>query len=78
LSPRNSGTNVFVPILMGAGLILSGLAWLVERIARHTAGRWNDGALARQLATWSPAAGGFLDDADDPLRDLRAPQGGRY
>jgi hypothetical protein len=78
LSPRRAGTNVFVPILMGAGLILSGLAWLVERLARHTAGRWNDQSLARQLSKWSPPAAGFLDAADDPLRDLRGPQGGRY
>ena len=23
--------NVFVPVLMGAGVLMSGLAWLVER-----------------------------------------------
>jgi hypothetical protein len=78
LSPRRNGTSVFVPILMGAGFILSALAWLVERLARHTAGRWNDRALARELSTWSPPAAGFLAEADDPLRDLRAPHGGRY
>ena len=34
-----SRTNVFIPLLMGAGVLLSGLAWLVERIAGRTAGR---------------------------------------
>jgi hypothetical protein len=28
---------VFVPVLMGAGVIMSGLAWIVERVARRTA-----------------------------------------
>ena len=28
--------NVFIPVLLGAGVIASGLAWLVERIARLT------------------------------------------
>jgi len=30
-------TNVFIPVLMGAGVILSAAAWLVERLARATA-----------------------------------------
>lgn len=37
LRPRSEGLGVFVPILMGAGFVLSGLAWLVEKIARATA-----------------------------------------
>ncbi len=41
-----SQTNVFVPVLMGAGVVLSALAWLVERMARATAGP----AMARGLA----------------------------
>src|SRR5690606_4807780 len=28
--------NVFVPVLMGAGVLLSGVAWIVERVARST------------------------------------------
>jgi hypothetical protein len=77
LSPTSHRTNVFVPILMGAGLVLSGLAWLVERVARATAGRANDAGLAHRLSRLAPPAGGFLDDRVDPLRDLRAPIGGR-
>jgi hypothetical protein len=77
LSPTSNRTNVFVPILMGAGLVLSGLAWLVERLARATAGRAADQGLAHRLSRLAPPPGGFLDDRADPLRDLRAPIGGR-
>jgi hypothetical protein len=77
LGPTSQRTNVFVPILMGAGLVLSGLAWLVERLARATAGRIADDGLARRLSRLAPPPGGFLDDRADPLRDLRAPIGGR-
>jgi hypothetical protein len=42
-------TNVFIPVIMGAGVILSGLAWVVERVARATAGRAREDKLARQL-----------------------------
>lgn len=37
LRPQPDRFSVFVPILMGAGFVLSGLAWLVERLARATA-----------------------------------------
>jgi len=75
LKPDASRTNVFVPILMGAGLILSGLAWLVERIGRATAGHGTDQNIARQLSRLGPPSGGFLDDRADPLHVLRAPAG---
>ena len=77
LSPRSGGTNVFVPILMGAGLVISGLAWLVEWLGRNTAGRFSDERLARTLSRLALPPGGLLDDAADPLRDLRGPVGGR-
>ncbi len=37
LRPQPDRFSVFVPILMGAGFVLSGVAWLVERLARATA-----------------------------------------
>ena len=77
LSPRSSRTSVFVPILMGAGLAISGLAWLVEWLGRNTAGRLSDERLAHSLSRLAPPEGGFLDDRADPLRDLRGPVGGR-
>jgi hypothetical protein len=75
LKPDASRTNVFIPILMGAGLILSGLAWVVERIGRATAGATADASVSAHLARLGPPAGGFLDDSGDPLRGLRAPAG---
>ena len=33
---RPEQMNVFVPVLMGAGVLMSGLAWVVERLARAT------------------------------------------
>ncbi|HKA04754.1 MAG TPA: hypothetical protein VKD67_10500 [Acidimicrobiales bacterium] len=66
--------NVFVPILLGAGVLISGLAWLVERVARMTQrGNTNDG-LVRQLAALAPPPGGFLGAEDDPLDLLQRPQ----
>jgi hypothetical protein len=45
--------NVFVPIILGAGVIASGLAWVVERIARVTTGRRLEHDLAVRLGTFS-------------------------
>jgi hypothetical protein len=71
---KTDSFNVFVPILLGAGVLISGLAWLVERIARMTQrGNSTDG-LARQLAALAPPAGGFLGAEDDPLDLLQRPQ----
>lgn len=78
LRPDPSKLSVFVPILMGAGLLLSAVAWVVERIARATAGRMSDRQLASTLSTLTPPPDGFLDDRNDPLRDLRGPAGGRW
>lgn len=42
--------NVFVPVLMGAGVLFAGIAWLVERIARVTARPALEYGLAYRLA----------------------------
>jgi hypothetical protein len=71
---KTNGFNVFIPILLGAGVLISGLAWLVERIARFTQrGNTTDG-LARQLAALAPPAAGFLGADDDALDLLQRPQ----
>jgi hypothetical protein len=50
LSPsKTSEMSVFVPVLLGAGVVLSALAWLVERLSRATAGAVIEDALARRL-----------------------------
>ena len=61
--------NVFVPVLLGAGVVLSGLAWFVDRIARLTAGRGMERGLARRLAGIQPPPGGILGDPPtDPFQ----------
>jgi hypothetical protein len=49
LDPKRGQTGVFVPVLMGAGLVVSALAWLVERVARLVARPGMEIGLAGQL-----------------------------
>lgn len=60
LARSGDDLNVFVPVLMGAGIVLSGLAWIVERFARATARPVLDVSLARRLAPLALPEGGFL------------------
>ena len=52
-----SRVGVFVPLLMGAGVLMSGLAWLVERVSSRSSGRIADRRLARRIARVLPEAG---------------------
>lgn len=55
----DSGTvGVFVPVLLGTGMILSAVAWLVERIAGLVAGHSVDRATARSAPLHMPLAAG--------------------
>lgn len=56
LAPDPSRTTVFVPVLLGAGAILSALAYVIERIAEVTALPALDRRLARRLAVLAPPA----------------------
>ena len=60
LSKSANRTNVFVPVLLGAGVVLSGLAWIVERVARMTALPTLERGLARRLEALAPPPGGLL------------------
>jgi hypothetical protein len=71
---RTDRTNVFIPVLLGAGALLSGLAWVVERISRATAGRAAESGLARDLGALDLPTGGLLDGGLDPLAVLRGPR----
>jgi hypothetical protein len=71
---KPNGFGVFVPILLGAGVLLSALAWLVERLARLTQRAGTKAGLARELAVLAPPPGGFLGADDDPLDLLQRPQ----
>jgi hypothetical protein len=64
---RPDSTNVFVPVLLGAGVIVSGIAWVVERVARANAGRSMERGLALQLDALAPPADGLLAADRDPL-----------
>lgn len=59
LRPEDTRLGVFVPVLLGAGVVLSALAYLVERVAEVTAVPVLDRGLARRLAGLSPPPGGL-------------------
>jgi hypothetical protein len=57
---RTDQMSVFVPVLMGAGFVVSGIAWVVERLAHATARPAMERGLAWRLAPLSLPAGGFV------------------
>jgi len=73
LTPQ--GTNVFLPILLGAGVLASAAAWVVETLARATARPVLERRLANRLGALALPAGGLLGPAPAtvavPLRRAR-------
>lgn len=57
-------TNVFVPVLLGAGVVVSAVAWVVERVARATAGRQMERGLALRLEALAPPDALVAAEAD--------------
>jgi hypothetical protein len=74
---RPDQMNVFVPVLMGAGVLLSGVAWIVERVARVTVTPVAERGLATQLDGLELPAHGFVTAERAPLDLLRGPVGRR-
>lgn len=70
---RPEQMSVFVPVLMGAGIVISAVAWAVERLARATAQPVAEQALASRLAPLSLPPDGFLARPSDELDVLRGP-----
>ncbi len=70
LSPKSGQMGVFVPVLIGMGVVASGLAWLVERLARATAGPVLERGLAARLGPLAWPAGGLVPEAEDDPLDL--------
>jgi hypothetical protein len=80
--------NVFITFLVGGGVLISGIAWVVDRVASKSSSPMGDERLARQLHPISyPAGGLLLDDItvlaqevpganDDQIRQLLR-RGGR-
>jgi hypothetical protein len=68
-------TGVFLPILLGAGVLASALAWVVEGLARMTARPVLEERLATRLGVLALPAGGLLGPApayvDTPRRSAR-------
>jgi hypothetical protein len=62
LKESSSRTNVFITFLVGGGVILSALAWVVDRIAARTSTPQGEERLAAELAPISYPRGGLLVD----------------
>ncbi|HUR18405.1 MAG TPA: hypothetical protein VMZ51_05630 [Acidimicrobiales bacterium] len=66
LRPNPDRLGVFVPILMGAGFVLSGLAWGVERLARVTATTRLENQLGLALGALALPPGHLLCQGEGP------------
>ena len=67
LRDQATSTNVFVPVLLGAGVVLSLLAHAVERLASATATPVLERRLATRLEPLALAPGGLLAPAPRPF-----------
>lgn len=69
LTDATSGNTlpVLVPVLIGAGAVLSAIAYVVERIAEATALPAFDRQVAQRLATMAPPPTGLLSGPVDPV-----------
>jgi hypothetical protein len=72
LSPQN--TNVFLPILLGAGVLASAAAWAVESLARATARPVLERRLANRLGALALPPGGLLRPAPAAAAPAAAPR----
>ena len=64
-------SNVFITFLVGGGVLLSGIAWLVDRVASKTSTPVGEERLARALAPISyPRGGLLLDDVTVLAQDV--------
>ncbi|HET6949872.1 MAG TPA: hypothetical protein VFI47_05840 [Acidimicrobiales bacterium] len=62
LKEAPSQLNVFITFLVGGGIVLSGVAWLVDRLASGTSTAIGEERLARRLGNISYPRGGLLVD----------------
>jgi hypothetical protein len=66
--------SVFITFAVAGGVLLSGIAWLVDRIASKTTSRVGERHLINRLHAISYPAGGLMADGDDVrLRRLLGP-----
>ena len=75
LEEQSSQFNVFITLLVGGGALVSGAAWLLDRLGSRTGPTPDERALARRLSTIAfPADGRVADEAEllaqeAPVRD---------
>ncbi|MDQ2649114.1 MAG: hypothetical protein M3Z03_06135 [Actinomycetota bacterium] len=62
LRESQNRTNVFITFLVGGGIVLSGAAWLVDRLASTTTTPQGERELARALGPLSYPRGGLVVD----------------
>ena len=62
LDPGSGRSNVFITFLVGGGIVLSGAAWVVDRLASGTSNRVGEVRLARQLRPIAHPPGGLVVD----------------
>jgi hypothetical protein len=75
LRPRPDRLGVFIPVLLGAGAVLSAAAYVVERVGSATAGPVLDRRLARRLDALAPPGGGLTaTGAASPIPPPRRPR----
>ena len=70
LSDSTNRMSVFVPLLLGAGIVLSAMAWIVERVARLTARPTLERGLALRLAPLTVPQGALLAGAPTATFDV--------
>lgn len=66
LDPSSPNLSVFLPFLLGIGALASGLAWVVEQLARRTTTPALERRLALRLAPLALPGGGLLGPAVAP------------
>ena len=62
LRESNQNLNVFITFLVGGGVMLSGIAWVVDRVASKSSSPAGEERLGRQLNPISYPSGGLLLD----------------
>jgi hypothetical protein len=63
--------NVFITFIVAGGVLLSGIAWIVDRVASKTSSPAGEERLARQLDPISyPSGGLLLDDVTVLAQDV--------
>src|SRR5687768_1477579 len=65
-------TNVFLPVLLGAGVLASAAAWVVESVARRTATPALERSLTVSLRPLAFPSGGFLTPTPPPVPRRRS------